>query len=215
MLQERLLSRRILHFTSAEVVWECTELNASESFPDGTPDHTYSSFTPFSKKQFSFPLLEAVSRNGRLSPTWGAIVDEYTQCGLTKHSDKVVALAGLARRFQQQHGGEYLAGLWRSEILGQLCWKVITSGRRISCHERAPSWSWASIMGDVFTMWDFSKRRFVATLLEVAIDLVNPAFPLGAVRGGTLRLRAPLLRIEQGSCGNKGFRFSSSEDSAA
>ncbi|KAF2662547.1 hypothetical protein K491DRAFT_686426 [Lophiostoma macrostomum CBS 122681] len=36
-LQERLLSRRLLHLTGAQMYWECNELKASETFPRGLP----------------------------------------------------------------------------------------------------------------------------------------------------------------------------------
>ena len=37
VLQERLLAKRVLHFTEHEVMWECATLTASESWPEGIP----------------------------------------------------------------------------------------------------------------------------------------------------------------------------------
>jgi hypothetical protein len=38
ILQEHLLSPRTLHFSKAQVFWECREANACESYPEGFPD---------------------------------------------------------------------------------------------------------------------------------------------------------------------------------
>jgi hypothetical protein len=37
ILQERLLSPRVLYFADDQLYWECCELDASESFPTGIP----------------------------------------------------------------------------------------------------------------------------------------------------------------------------------
>jgi len=37
VLQERLLAPRILHFCPQELMWECCEATASETFPEGLP----------------------------------------------------------------------------------------------------------------------------------------------------------------------------------
>ena len=37
VLQERLLARRVLHFCSHMLAWECVETDAAETYPDGLP----------------------------------------------------------------------------------------------------------------------------------------------------------------------------------
>lgn len=47
VLQERLLSPRILHFGSDQILWECNEVTMmSESFPSGMLDGLYDCITP-------------------------------------------------------------------------------------------------------------------------------------------------------------------------
>ncbi|KAF2114136.1 heterokaryon incompatibility protein-domain-containing protein [Lophiotrema nucula] len=41
VMQERFLSRRIVHFTSSQIFWECVEGVSSEIFPQGHPPHRY------------------------------------------------------------------------------------------------------------------------------------------------------------------------------
>lgn len=42
---------------------------------------------------------------------WSDLVRGYSKCELTKESDRLIALSGLAQTFQDFTGDEYLAGL--------------------------------------------------------------------------------------------------------
>jgi len=58
-----------------------------------------------------------------LRDRWQCIVTDYSARCMTVPSDKLPALAGLARAFAQARGGgndEYLAGLWRGSLLDDL-----------------------------------------------------------------------------------------------
>ncbi|KAF0317684.1 heterokaryon incompatibility protein, partial [Colletotrichum asianum] len=90
---------------------------------------------------------------------WYTIVEEFSERSLTFGDDKLPALAGVASRFgSTKIGNSYIAGLWADEILKGLLWRARTSGpsgKEISPHlrlpakPRAPSWSWASIEGEI------------------------------------------------------------------
>jgi hypothetical protein len=47
VIQERYLSPRVLHFTSDQLFWECTTINACETFPEGMPDVYGYAFQPY------------------------------------------------------------------------------------------------------------------------------------------------------------------------
>ncbi|KAL1625155.1 hypothetical protein SLS56_007425, partial [Neofusicoccum ribis] len=75
------------------------------------------------------------------------IVETYSKCSLSRKTDKLIALSGLAKSFRPLFDeDDYLAGLWRSEGARQLLWK---KSRHVSAsnrdNDRAPSWSWASM----------------------------------------------------------------------
>ena len=78
------------------------------------------------------------------------IVEDYTRRGLTVSCDKLVAVAGLARRAQQMLKGEYLAGLWSTQLHIGLLWMIDehVSASRAPIY-RASSWSWASMDGPI------------------------------------------------------------------
>jgi hypothetical protein len=58
---------------------------------------------------------------------WHRIVSEYTSKGLTMAEDKLAALSGVPRQHQElmlNDDDEYLAGIWRSDLPGNLCWTI-------------------------------------------------------------------------------------------
>jgi hypothetical protein len=137
ILQELLLSPRVLHYTSTQLVFDCN----IETFAEGG----HSNDTPFGSRK---RLLhhKADSEHAR----WYSIVEVYSRCDLTRESDKLHALAGLARRMYELTGDTYIAGLWKNDLKYGLLW---TAGREdlqsITC-SATPSWSWASFRGSVF-----------------------------------------------------------------
>lgn len=89
---------------------------------------------------------------------WATAVREYTACNLTNCLDRMAAIWGIAKLVRDQmrlqsKGEEYGVGLWTSNLLVQLAWKVVdyTKARREEALESYPSWSWASLMGEVET----------------------------------------------------------------
>ena len=296
VLQERLLSHRIIHFGAQQVFWECRQLLACETFPEGLPKTIPKTmaraatrvaraptFDPKSiartiKRRMTASLndqqvdnLDPLSPVTMAKPTittpidprlpvpsfpsltvhrdlfaWFYLAELYSACSLTRETDKLVAISGLAQIFgsptfhdraadvvaylrnlalprsggavtdlhldldaltmevpdspttngadpskrpssalhhhkPSQHllshhahlgsrpTGDYLAGLWRYELIPCLLWHVANGrqhnglpSRRISPQPststsshpgaeansgRAPSWSWASVNG--------------------------------------------------------------------
>jgi hypothetical protein len=122
-LQERLMSRRVLHFTSNELVWECNRKCECECRRQSEP--TYRRLDP-----------RLLGNMDKVFSEWRAVVMDYTSRSLTKDFDKFPALSGLVTKFQnsmRQMAGSsdtYLAGLWRSNLVDELAWKTPTTGGR-------------------------------------------------------------------------------------
>lgn len=79
--------------------------------------------------------------------TWNSILTEYTSRGITNLSDKLPALAGLAKRYalSGMYRRHYLAGLWAEHLPFALLWTLrdnLTTDKR---NIESPSWSWASV----------------------------------------------------------------------
>ncbi|KAF4965204.1 hypothetical protein FSARC_6966 [Fusarium sarcochroum] len=117
-MQERLTSRRLLHFTAGELVRECRTLLECEC-------RRQSDSSPHLFDRRRMHSIETIYEH------WRSIVSQYTKRVLSKDTDKLPALRGLVTRFQQlisYFEGEdildnYLAGLWRGDLVAQLSWK--------------------------------------------------------------------------------------------
>ena len=81
------------------------------------------------------------------------IVNAYSKCELTYPNDKLIAFAGVAKRILSIRTDNYVAGMWESSIVYDLAWWRSSMDRAafpISVtSSRAPSWSWASVDGEI------------------------------------------------------------------
>jgi hypothetical protein len=77
------------------------------------------------------------------------MVSEYTSLKLMRESDIFPALSGIVKQMQRFRNDEYIAGLWKDSILEDLLWQADKPASRPALDLRAPSWSWASVVGAV------------------------------------------------------------------
>jgi hypothetical protein len=102
VVQERALSRRILHFGRTQFYWECSELAGCEAFPDGLPE-----------------LGDLITRNPKGDPGkflgtaegWDTIANAYCEKSLTYVKDSLTAVCSCASSPRIQ---------WRSICRGTL-----------------------------------------------------------------------------------------------
>ena len=199
--QERLLPSRTLHFADGQVYWECFNHSASERYPGGTMLYVdvKDSLASRMVKQLK-PLMAPARMAGEVHvpyDLWSGIVEAYSRSKLTYESDKLVALAGLAMEVAQIFQRDaYLAGLWRSGLPYSLMWTAdgdvddsIVRPRKY----RAPSWSWASLDGNI-RFPDIFKNA-VAEVADVAVSTERDVF--GPVIDGSLILKGHLFKLPQ------------------
>lgn len=148
-LTEFLLSSRALVFTEHELIWTCREQNACNCGKLNTwakpPDGTKSRLSQFPIR--SWLLSDLNTLNGeQLSRLWWTIVEKYAQKNLTFSSDRLAALAGIAKRLSTGNKSDYINGLWEKNLINDLHWR--TSVNPSSSRDGAtPSWSWISVDG--------------------------------------------------------------------
>jgi hypothetical protein len=132
---------------------------------------------------------------------WSGIVEAYSRSKLTYESDKLVALAGLAMEIAQIfQRDDYLAGLWQSGLPYSLMWTAHgdTDNTIVRPSKyRAPSWSWASLDGNI-TFPDIFKNA-VAEVIDVAVSTERDVF--GPVVDGSLILKGLLFKPPTGPTG--------------
>lgn len=71
-----------------------------------------------------------------------------------------MAIAGLAKEMQSRTGWRYLAGLWEENLLLDLLW-YSSSEQHHDIRQatyRSPSWSWASVRGDVLYVYEAFRQ---------------------------------------------------------
>lgn len=175
-LQERELSRRIIHYAKNQVLWECAELKAMAQRPWHNcayrgldPEQEWEEWEEITKSQQSTNLLQDCDGNLQVTPAavtassllsayqsereWWKMVLDYSQRVLSQDTDKLTALSGMAQFYQRNHfpQARYVAGMWSSRLEDELFWYVQdkVDARRPTAGYVAPSWSWASVNGRV------------------------------------------------------------------
>jgi hypothetical protein len=187
VFQARLLSPRVLHFTEKQIFWECFTDQKCEVYPLGIPQNR-------SLKTFG-PLFEPEPpphRENVAFEIWNELIQAYSECTLTRPSDKLVALSGMADLFQEVTGDEYLAGLWKSRLTQSLGWCIHPPTIKVAPGRRAPSWSWAAVDGQVrpahLVMGELPLTTIIDTCVFSNFDNSCEAY------GGWINVRGPLVQ---------------------
>ena len=194
VLQEFLLSPRVLLFGNDEVTWNCQ----SERFKKIAPNHLN-----YNKNLNRLPPAVFGVGSGQVmrNPVdrinlWDDIVMDYTRRLLTFPEDRLPALAGIAQELANVWNDVYVAGMWRSSLLQQLGWHrpADSPDPDVGTPNCGPSWSWVSLSCPI-------SRELVqnsdAEVLDCSTDPVHKEAPFGQVKGGELVIRGRLIKASQ------------------
>ncbi|KAE9381084.1 HET-domain-containing protein [Stipitochalara longipes BDJ] len=217
IVQERLLSRRILHFAQHEIYWECITTTASERHPSHPEKSFEAQFGTMKQllKQIQLPLNTStkIPTNRKLFTEYYDFIQHYTQREFTVATDKLPALSGILQSVYERLNSEvsfqesYLAGIWRQDLLAGLLWEVRPVDetgwfRNPDVKPKAPSWSWSSVEEEIVYMDSRSPEEYIPQFSAqvVAADVVLAgANPAGAVKSGRLVLKGALKKgFEEG-----------------
>ncbi len=174
VLQEQVLSRALLLYHSDQLRWECHTTQKSERSPDGA--YLLRAYDDLSRALVCEG--DAFQRNAQkrldgqvgqekeewdMHRQWCQLVADYTRRGITKTTDRLIALDGIAQTMTSRTSNRYVAGLWSDQLAFGLMWSIPwttatsygfweqakdpTLSLPCSRHETsvAPSWSWASV----------------------------------------------------------------------
>ena len=224
VMQERWLSPRVLHYGRDQILWECNELDACETYPGGLPKSLRNADSGFKLDpdiERNIWQQDGRTKDGRTITesdpefyhrrTWSSIVDKYSVTSLTKGEDKLVAISGIAKRMQSLLDDEYLAGLWRKDLPCQLLWWVSDYDPAYplpptrSRPYRAPSWSWASVDGAVFGSWG-RYDGIIITILDAGVTPVGTD-STGQIKDGFICLKGRMFSAELGRRSEPGSRY--------
>jgi hypothetical protein len=222
VLQERVLSKRIIHFTVAGVRWECMTDLASEVYSPGSIDdiRRMSSKSQNFKKTFARSAVSEGASSDVLREwkyashycDWLGLLWEYSQCGITNSGDKLVAMQGIVQTIKEAIGIELVCGMWKNILVLELLWQVEDQSRRVDpphvLQWRAPSWSWAN--SDFPLAWDpYPLNHLQCPDFEETAKVTNldvNALPSGqisdaslTIKGRTVRARIAVEDVDDGS----------------
>lgn len=142
VVQERLISNRMLYYGHHGLMWECAMSAASEFRPQIFPVPVLKD----AEKPIKFALrrimkenvLSDLSRRQSFLETWFRVVDIYTGAAITYPTDRIAALAGIAELIRSSTGLDYIAGLWPAFMPEVLLWTPAVPLQETP----SPSWSW-------------------------------------------------------------------------
>ncbi|KAK3337782.1 heterokaryon incompatibility protein-domain-containing protein [Cercophora scortea] len=124
IMQEKVLSRRTMVFSSEEVQWECRTARVCEcsgitpwdsdntSIDRQSEMHGRANQEPRKAFRGSASLATWLSSLEQRLESWNTLGSDYTLRSLTKETDKVVAFFGMARKLSSYVNSAYYAAHW-------------------------------------------------------------------------------------------------------
>ncbi|EMT64839.1 hypothetical protein FOC4_g10007532 [Fusarium odoratissimum] len=213
-LQEYIMSRRLLIIGSWTTTWSCRKERAGNcdgwtlDREKGDPFNYNGSWTSSENTVFKGThRLDAIAFFGTHPDSnypkpedhlilweWNSLVQRYTQRNLTRQTDRILAISGLAQIFSPMRGGAYAAGLWAKDFPDTLLWENRSRALYLRPSDQGPSWSWTAINSTV--TWGAGHGKDVLSVDSIECDLDQPSAPFGSVKRGALRVTGPALDLE-------------------
>ena len=193
VLQERLLSRRLIYYTKNKLSWSCfTESGEEEG---GDPEEAA-----------RIPLLRLRRGSGDpIFPIWRHIVSDYQSCQLTFSKDRLAAVGGISTQLEAHFSCKIYAGmLFHSpgEAAENLLWYASKAPLRTFNEFHAPSWTWVALHGEIsfFMPTPFVTSELLITKLDFKIRSHCESADLskdckGTCVSGNLSFKGPAGRL--------------------
>ncbi|KAG8407855.1 hypothetical protein J3458_020168 [Metarhizium acridum] len=212
ILQENALSPRVLIYGQDMVAWRCNTRHCTKRGDDILHDtsshyvmaprlpHHLRHAPGYSSEDLRWRMaLRWVTMEA--STWWAKMVQNYSRRNLTYEADKLPAISGCARAIQALNKDDYYLGLWKRTLTNDVLWQSVASrtATRPATY-RAPSWSWASIEGEVrcciTAKYDDMKEKLIE-LVSMQAEYVGPDV-FGQVRTMSLLVNGSPARVRLG-----------------
>ncbi|KAK2764993.1 hypothetical protein FQN54_008692 [Arachnomyces sp. PD_36] len=179
--QERALARRTLHYNTRQMYFECNHGVRGE---DGcSVDKRFCRLGPLEQRPWP-------------REKWYELLFSYGDRLLSKPTDRLPAVSGLAKMFDTRSEVQYVAGLWSDTLIEGLAWQSMGDRAPASTTDYVgPSWSWASHRGSV-SAGRQKEWQDVARVESWHVDLKNKENPYGEVEAAWIRIRAPMALLK-------------------
>ncbi|OBT51669.1 hypothetical protein VE04_07840, partial [Pseudogymnoascus sp. 24MN13] len=157
--QERILSRRLLYFTEAQIHFQCRSCICCEDIYG-----EYSRSTRIASGAVNPLEREVWATDAAYSPVFNiyeGLVKSYCGRQLSYHSDILNSFSGIMSALQELHGLKFISALPEQEFGLALLWRPMASCRprfRLnpdeegSSFDKLPRWCWSAWEGNIY--WD-------------------------------------------------------------
>lgn len=185
VLQERLMSPRVLYFGSEQMYFECCTATFCEGFTPHRPGIVMDN-QGVPKEVLSLTGTDFVD-------SWYDVVTDYSSRRLTYGDDTLHAISGLANLYQPRLEDEYFLGLWKRELVRGMHWERAHGpvSRRSAKAPRAnlPSWTWASCDFAIdYSLWGAGLEPQVEIVASGPGDRIDQAESALLVVRGRLKI---------------------------
>ncbi|KAI8718082.1 HET domain-containing protein [Fusarium sp. LHS14.1] len=185
-LQEWLVSPRVVHFTKGELIWECKEASGCEC------QVTCESYLKTNDCRTKTDFMSFRKGGRRTAVDWRMVVNEFTKRFITKDTDRLPALSGIAALVKTNASKDYVAGIWESDLPRSMLWTRVGPDSRRHQEYYAPTWSWASLIGPEIRL---AKRcSTISKVISLSKELAT-ANPFGPVKSVSVTIRTPVAKL--------------------
>lgn len=193
--QEEILARRALLFNNYNVSFRCDEgvhhdqIGCSIRMWD-TSSNDFRAFLYEQTQNLDPANLRAAAYR------FGKLVEGYTQRTLTYSSDKLNAIGGILRVFNNSLGGEVFYGIPESLITYGVLFEALSSAR----DARFPSWSWAGWHGTswydiLFHVLNDSESTLILEIKHLQRKFDPARLPYSLLEFSTYRIDADKFEV--------------------
>lgn len=132
VLQEEILSHRIIHCSRSEIYWQCKCSYKTQSGQTLDPLEVFREPGDFH--------VDPARREERMWYEW---IEDYSSRNFTFPSDKIPAMSGILNHYHKLSGQTPVLGLWKESFAEGLLW-VRLGTLTAPCALDIPSWTWLS-----------------------------------------------------------------------
>ncbi len=196
VFQERVMSPRVVYFTAEQMMWECGHCIKTEhsegselSNPDKKSDTRLHQLLgaknaihegptsgqppgPAPSPPSGAPRDDTWIEYQAFKPWW-LLVEHYSQCQLTKTTDKWFAIAGLSSSLASVYQTTLEAGIWASAPGAGLLWQARDGPLEPYGDFHSPSWSWLGMNGAVTYLYADESYPLAAQVVRPLLKEVG------------------------------------------
>ncbi|KAK0644461.1 heterokaryon incompatibility protein-domain-containing protein [Cercophora newfieldiana] len=189
--QERVLSTRVIHY-GTRMLWQChSSVKSGGGMVDSSLDDSTVDLDSLRR------VLRGDETLRKVYDIWYQVIREYTIRDASLDEDKLPAISALAQKFGEITHDEYLAGLWRGDILRGLLWSTYpTLDLTNPTQWTAPSWSWASNKNVIsYDSLPPTEAIPVAKITHCQVTPRSTLAPFARLNSATLDIRGKVLTL--------------------